>query len=56
MCMGRLLRFDGRFPTARFAVFTARSLVPPFDSPLARKLTYPSFGKRSFSQPMLVGL
>ena len=31
MCMGRLLRFDGRFPTARFAVFTARSLVPPLD-------------------------
>ena len=26
-------RSDGRFPTARFAVFTARCLVPPLDGP-----------------------
>ena len=32
MRMGRLLRFDGRFPTTRFAVFTARSLVPSLRS------------------------
>ena len=36
MCMGRLLRFDGRFPTARFAVFTARSLVPSLNGFPAR--------------------
>ena len=28
----KLLRVDGRFPTARFAVFTARSLRPPLRS------------------------
>ena len=34
--VGRLLRSDGRFPTARFAVFTARSLGPPLHSLPAR--------------------
>ena len=44
MCMGRLLRFDGRFPTARFAVFTARSLVPSLRSlPMH---AYPRLGEK----------
>ena len=38
MYMGRLLRFDGRFPTARFAVFTARSLAPSLDGFPVRKM------------------
>lgn len=31
-CVGTLSRFDGRSPTARFAVLTTRSLRPRFES------------------------
>ena len=33
-------RLDGRFPTARFAVLTARSLGPRLDALLALHITY----------------
>ncbi len=45
MCAGRLLRSDGRFPTARFAVLTARSLVPSLRSLPAHTYLYMSVMK-----------